>query len=435
MLPQRSLYARIFRTILTLGLINLAVVLLAVELVYEDMEETSLTEALTEEYYFFANRIDGPSPQSWQTALLTVHFLPEGDDGDSLPGLFNRTPVPFSDEVHIGNDTYLIITGQTASPAGALYLAQDISALENREDLLQSIGYLLFTLTMLMLSYALAKAGTGYIVSPLQRLSTRIRGIDPENPLTPMAQDYRDRELNDITRVLNGLLTELRNYIAREKSLISQTSHELRTPIAVISGALDVLDQRNTLTERDRETLTRIRNATNVMQADVNALLKLARKRDSQPELMPVALATTLNKLVEEFENCDPANAGRIDLQICQAAPCMRSDPAMVHMLIRNLLQNALRHTGGQVTLNLQETWLEIRDSGCGMPDSAIASLNDRDTLPNLPQGGIGLYLVRVIADYLGWEVRLANRPDQAGTLVRVTWPAECVIPPHQSLQ
>src|SRR5690606_25355083 len=116
------------------------------------------------------------------------------------------------------------------------------------------------------------------VVRPLHTLTQDIRRIEPGSRISRIESAYSDQELAEIASTLNELLGALDAYIRREKSLISLASHELRTPVAVIAGALDVLEQRDSLGEADRRTLSRIRRAADEMRNDVDALLKLARR-------------------------------------------------------------------------------------------------------------------------------------------------------------
>ncbi|MDX5444584.1 MAG: HAMP domain-containing histidine kinase [Zoogloeaceae bacterium] len=412
---KASLSRRLFRTILVIGLINVLVTLVAVDYVYEDVEDTILLRELALERDFLQAAITGPQPQSWQTAVLTATYLPAGASPDALPALFLHRSVPFSAEVQVGERTYLLSIERTATPPGVLYLAQDITLMESRETVLQ-VGLAAFAIAALALALLLARLGTRRIVAPLQELTRHIARIRPGTPFARLETHYREAELADIADMLNRLLAELDAYVQREKSLVSLASHELRTPVAVISGALDVLEQRDSLGAADRDTVARIRRAADEMRADVEALLKLARRADKDEQLEQVDLAAALKVLVEQ-QNCGtPAQRSRVHLRTAQPGPVVAADPALVRMLLRNLLQNALRHTRGAVRIDLGAHSLSIADEGEGLPDRVrkrLASPGDR----HVPDDGLGLFIVRLICERLGWLLQI-RRSDAGGTVL-----------------
>ncbi|MDX5364169.1 MAG: HAMP domain-containing protein, partial [Pseudazoarcus pumilus] len=254
-MSARSLARRIFRIIFAIGAINVAVTMVATEFIYEDVEDTILSLELAQEREFIEGRIEGEDVYVWKTALLTAFYVPDGKRFDELPALFAGRPVPFSAEVIEGNKSYLISIERAGRHPGVLYLAQDISILEDREDFVQ-IATALLCAGMLLLGLLLARHGTRRVVRPLHTLTQDIRRIEPGSRIARIESAYSDQELAEIASTLNELLGALDAYIRREKSLISLASHELRTPVAVIAGALDVLEQRDSLGEADRRTLT-----------------------------------------------------------------------------------------------------------------------------------------------------------------------------------
>ena len=174
---KSSLARRIFLTIFAIAAINVLVTLIAVEYIYEDMEDTILSLELAEERAFLERRIDAAEVRRWNSALLTAIYIPDGDRAE-LPALLSDRPVPFSAEVADGDKSYLISVERTTDPPGALYIAQDISLLEDREDFMQWAIALLCS-GMLVLGLLLARHGTARVLRPLRELTHEIRRIEP----------------------------------------------------------------------------------------------------------------------------------------------------------------------------------------------------------------------------------------------------------------
>ncbi|ENO89721.1 HAMP domain-containing sensor histidine kinase [Thauera linaloolentis] len=412
---KTSLSRRLFRTFFAIGLINVAVTLIVIESVYDDMEDSILQHELVLERAFLVQHISGAQVQSRDTALLTTLYVPDGESATELPEVFRNRPVPFSAEVEMADKTYLISIERTAEPPGVLYLAQDITLLESREAALRT-GWGAFALLALGVVALLTRIGTRRILGPLDDLTRHIARLQPGSPVARIDTRYEDLELADIAATLNQLLDALDAYVQREKSLVSLASHELRTPVAVISGALDVLAQRNSLSDADRRTVARIRRAADEMHADVDSLLKLARRSGDSDQPEDVDLADSVRAVVAELEDGAPQQAGRIICSLSKSAPVVRADPTLVRMLLRNLVQNAVRHTSGKVHIELGASSIGISDAGAGLPEHIRSRLN-APAGRLVPEDGLGLFIVRLICERLGWLLRV-RRSDAGGTVL-----------------
>ncbi|MCL7944219.1 HAMP domain-containing sensor histidine kinase [Marinobacter sp. ATCH36] len=416
---KSSLSRRLFRAMLLIGVINVAITLFVSEIIYEDLEEASLNIGLAAERAYFEERIAGDQVSSWTSALVIVLFVPEAATDVEIPSLFRGRPIPYADEVDIEDKTYLISIARTESAPGVLYLAQDITLLERQEESFQQVTFILFALSMLAISLALAKLGSARIIRPLQTLSEQIKTIRPDSSLKRIPAQYADEELNEIARVLNEMLKELDTYVRREKALVSLASHELRTPIAVISGALDVIDQRAPDNPANRRTLDRIRQATDKMHADVDALLKLAHRSSGQDKPGVVDLGLCVHRVKQELENSTPEYAGRVEHTVTREPATIEADQTLVHMLLRNLVQNALRHTRGCVYVSIDNDRLSVSDTGEGLPSHVRAKLDsDADEL-TVPEEGLGLFIVRLICERLNWQTRV-QRSGATGTQIDI---------------
>ncbi|MDF0752003.1 HAMP domain-containing histidine kinase [Marinobacter sp. 71-i] len=434
MTRKGSLSGRLFRTMLLIGIINAAITMVATELIYEDIEETSLTIGLADERAYFEERIAGDEVASWSSALLTAFFVPEGEENVELPHMFRGRPVPYAAEVDLEDETYLLSIAPTESVPGVLYLAQDISILENREDWFQEVGFVVFVVGMLAISLIIARLGSTRIIRPLQNLSSQIRKIQPDSSFKRIPAHYADEELNEIARVLNDLLKALDTYVRREKALVSLASHELRTPIAVISGALDVIDQRSPADPTNRKTLDRIRQATDKMQADVDALLKLAHRASGHDKADVVDLEVCARRVVTELENSAPQYVGRVKQAVTRHPATIEADQTLVHMLMRNLVQNALRHTQGLVYIGIEDDRLSISDAGEGLPSHVRARLDGNNDEQSVPADGLGLFIVRLICERLKWRLHVSHSGNK-GTNIQIVFHQESTDPSAQAEQ
>src|SRR5690606_29868243 len=200
----------------------------------------------------------------WDTPNLAVVFVPKGKSRPAvLPRVFQGLPDNYSGEIELGAETYLVTASTVESDL--LYVAKNRTHFEDREALF-NIALIIMVLAMVAFSLLLAVLSSRRIVRPLRQLAERISRIPVGGNMPRMETDYVDTELHSIAMTFNRFLDELESYVQREQSLLNLASHELRTPIAVMSGAIDILEQRDQLTPNDQATLRRVRRSCDEMR-------------------------------------------------------------------------------------------------------------------------------------------------------------------------
>lgn len=424
---MRSIAHRIYRVIALVSVVSVAAMFVSTTLVNEDLEHTMLGEEMAQEREFFLEQnpdltqpVHSVGPRRVLAYLPKVASTAPGQESrQDVPEIFEGRSAPFSGEISSQGETYLVSISEL--PEGILYLARNISHFEARERLFQMALLVVGGLIALM-AVALSIMAARRVVKPLGKLAEQIQQVPVGAHMVGLPTTWQDTELQTIAESFNDFVAQLQAYVRREKSLLSLASHELRTPIAVVSGALDILEQRDHLTPADKATVARIRRATSEMQNNVGILLALARK-DGGSSLSPVtlSLATELNKVLEDLSVDFPV-AARVVVQALAPAVVV-ADAAMVRMLLRNLVQNALQHTTARVYITLQANQFEIRDEGQGLgPSAREVLLGARHVADSEgPVGGLGLYLVTLMAERLGWVLALVDSSAQ-GTVVRVSY-------------
>jgi len=277
----------------------------------------------------------------------------------------------------------------------------------------------------------------GRSVRPIRQFAEALRARKPD-ALEPLPGGALPEEVRPVVVALNDLLARVQAASERERSFIADAAHELRTPLTALT--LQVQALAGTDLGRDRDEAVR-RLEAGVARATrlVEQLLALAREeRGGQRERGPVALAELAREVVEEMMPL--ADLRRIDLGIERAeAVEIAGEREGLRVLIRNLLDNAIRHTpeGGRVDVAVEggrgtaaAAALVVTDSGRGIPAAERERVFDR--FYRLPGGepagsGIGLALVRSIARHHDADVQLEDGPDGKGLRVRVAFAATAV--------
>lgn len=416
---KSSLTRRLTWTLFVLIASTAATSLFIVEAFVDDVENTILDLELKADADYFKEQLRNNEFQPVKTARLETVFLPEGADESRLPHYFQSHTPPFSLEIEVGETTLLVVGEQVSEPQGRLFLAQDITIMENREYLVQLV-LLGVAAVMLLIGFFIARAAAQYLVRPFRKLIHQVLGTEPGSAMPRIDTSYRDQEFFDIAQAFNRFLSELERHILREKSFVKLASHELRTPLAVMSGALDVLEQRGSMTEADQKTLNRVRRAMQTMRDDTEVLLELARSEASTDVPSHIVMMEMVQATIDDLEHGDPRQSGRVRVFVDHSDLSVRAHPVLVRMLLRNLLQNALRHTQSDVEVHLSSDGILIKDFGHGLPEQVAQNLSvARDSGQNAEQSDpfnnttFGLLIVRLVCERLGWSLKVLQSDDR----------------------
>jgi two-component system OmpR family sensor kinase len=267
-------------------------------------------------------------------------------------------------------------------------------------------------------------------LDPLERLTQTVRSRAPTAlealPVAGLPDDVRP-----LVEALNDLLTRLARVLERDRAFVADAAHELRTPLTALNLQLGTLDVAQTEAER-AEARARLSGGLQRAARLVEQLLALARVEPGERE---PAVEVRLDEVVREVvvAALPQADASRIDLGIGRLdSTSVHGHPETLAILIRNLIDNAVRHTpeGGVVDVALekdsQQVRLRVTDSGPGIAPHERERVFDRFyRVPGTSAvgSGLGLAIVRTIATQHGAQVSLGSGPDGQGLLVTVEFP------------
>lgn len=419
-MASHSIARHIYRAILAVSSVSIFIMITAVLVVNEDLEKTMLMEAFNQERDYIIQSSKEDYLLMWDTPNLAILYVPDGHPTPAnIPSVFQELPESgFSGEIKTGNETHLVSIRRTDH--GLFYIAKNITHFEEREAHF-NIALLFTALAIFGFSLVLAKVGSKHVIQPLKELSEKISKIPAGRHMPRLASHDLDTELQAIAITLNHFLDELEAYVQREKLLISLASHELRTPIAVISGAMDVIEARGQLNADDAVTFKRIRQSCDEMRDNVETLLRLSRR---DPEINPpplIDLHSVLQEVMDDLKvSHDAANRLRL---LVKSKTSVHADPTMVRMLLRNLIQNAIQHTRKEVQITLTNEAIEIADQGPGL-DTSLREVLQGERTPSIDSGspgGLGLYIVTLMTTRLGWRITVGEAHHH-GTLTRVVF-------------
>lgn len=294
-----------------------------------------------------------------------------------------------------------------------------------------NIAPFLFGLPLLA---AFAMLAVYFGLRPLRMLTQSLRQLSPEQ-LEPVAVHDVPREIVPVVGALNSLLERIVRTIENERRFTADASHELRTPLAALQAQVQAARLSDNKGER-MECLAKALQGADRMSHLVGQLLTLSRldEASSPPDAETISLAELAQECCAELGV--GALAKHIEIELAaEAQPAVSGSTDMLRIMFRNLLDNAIRYTpeGGQVKVVLRlapggQAEIEIADSGAGVSDDNLALLGQRfNRLNQAGESGVGLGLsiVRRIAEIHKAEIAFARATELGGLSVKVTFPPQ----------
>ena len=268
----------------------------------------------------------------------------------------------------------------------------------------------------------------------LHGLEDAIGRISPEHPEEKL--DMGDSDLQGLEDAINGLLSRMHQAYRQQAQFVSDASHELRTPIAVIQGYAGMLDRWGKQDEKVLdESIAAIKSEAGYMSKLVEQLLFLARGDTgrNRMEFKEISLGELMEEVCEDCRVIDKGHDYRLEKR--SEARCS-GDWDMLKQCARILTDNALKYTpeGGLICLRTYtnaagEACLEVQDSGIGVSAEDMQHMFDRfyrsDPARARQSGGtgLGLAIARWIVDRHGGHFEVLSR-EGLGTRMTVCLPA-----------
>jgi len=319
------------------------------------------------------------------------------------------------------------------SDAAGRFLVQVGERYEVREELAGSVAeHLMHPLAIAVPGLALLVwLAVGWGLRPLQRIAREVGARAPDD-LAPFAPDDAPREALPLLRALEGLFARVAASIERERRFTADAAHELRTPLAAVKTQAQVALAARDERERDRaldQVVAGVDRATRL----VEQLLVLARLDPGAGVLQrgPVRLDGLAGECVAALAPSAAARGIALGLDAPQAA-VVHADATLVGVLLRNLIDNAIRYTpaGGNVEVTVARTadaaWVSVEDDGPGIPAAERERVTERFYRiagAGEDGSGLGLSIARRIAQLHGAALRLGEGGGGRGLRVEVRFP------------
>lgn len=363
--------------------------------------------------------------------LFGSESVPRPDIDLSAAALAHAT---FRNGVVDGKRVRIVTVMVTPKPLGQRIAFTLSASLAPNEALAREMLFALLPLQLVGIPLAalLAWLGLRYGLKPLHRLSGEIRKRRPDD-LTPLDPAAAPLEMKPLVMGFNELLQRAAAEQARQKSFIDSAAHQLRTPIAGLVLTTQLAHRAATLAEK-QDALTTIAAAAERSARLIEQLLALARAGHPDPQRLQVLDLARLARDVAAH-HLPQADRKRIDLGFAgdvDAPATVRGDEDLLHEMIANLVENAIRYTpaGGAVTVEVRhdanDVTVAVIDTGPGIPAEDRRRVFDafvRGGRHAEPGTGLGLAIAREIVEAHHGQIVLTEGEAGVGTRAIVTLP------------
>jgi signal transduction histidine kinase len=277
---------------------------------------------------------------------------------------------------------------------------------------------------ILLVATAIAWFVAGRLLRPVRELTTTAEAIT-ESDLTRRIPVEGNDEICRLAHTFNEMLDRLEAAFATQRAFIDDAGHELRTPITIVRGHLELMgDDPN---DR-RETLAVVTHELDRMARIVDDLLLLAKSE--QPDFVQPQAIELVDFTTELFAKAKALGDRDWRLE-AYAQGIVRADPQRVTQAMLNLARNAVEHTVPRAQIGLGSAWADgdlhlwVRDTGTGIDPTEHDRIFDRFARGSSGRrrsdgAGLGLAIVRSVAAAHGGRVDVASTPGKGATFTVV---------------
>ncbi len=284
---------------------------------------------------------------------------------------------------------------------------------------------LLLIYAALFIAYRWSQAA----LSPIVRLARQLEAVDLDRSGSVKLDlealgDSADGEVATMIDALTEFTERLDAALERERVFTRDAGHELRTPVAVFKGSLDLLERDAKRPRQDRLALARMRRTVQDMESLLETLLLLAREESAAFSGKATGISSLIREEVAAMRTLAEQRGNRLEMH-CDIDLRVEAPPQVVRIVVGNLLRNALTYTqDGKVEVVVFNAGIRIKDTGAGMSHEELANAFEpffrSDSSRNAAHGhGLGLSIVRRLARHYGWTVEASSEPGR-GTTVTV---------------
>ena len=323
-------------------------------------------------------------------------------------------------EVNYGEEEYHIAIQRLPDQQALVYLFYEVSALEFTERRKVSIRLVLIVGVILIFAMGLwiGWLTSRRVIAPVVHLSHIVDKSGPDNLPTDLSKSFYNDEVGVLAKGLEQAMKRVETFVEREQQFSRYASHELRTPVTIIKGAV-VLLKRKLSGEEDPawRPLMRIERSVTNMENIIETLLWLSREDMPIDQDQRFPLTPVVQETIEQ--NRYLIGNKPIDIEIIsEAEPQLALPTSFFQIALTNLIRNAIQHTpSGKISVVVKADRVLVTDSGAGMTANGLKHTSGHFT-GDIDEGfGLGLSIVQRLCNRFGWELDIESETDRGTTV------------------
>lgn len=309
-------------------------------------------------------------------------------------------------------------------PQHELHLLQVLVSTEQADQVLANFRALLALLAVAgaALSMGLGWWLAGSAIRPVMDTIRQAEAIELTGGKHRIETVTETEEMDRLVVVLNSMLARIDATFEAERRFLADVGHEIRTPLTVLRGDVEVALRKRRSREEYEEILEQSLEDIKGVSALADDLIMLARGESGAltPELEPIDVEALLRKVADKYRGAAKSAGAALEVE-CDPDAVVIGDRQLLERAIGNLVDNAIKYgaDGGSITLTARSTeagdvTLTVSDTGPGIPESERPSLFDRfergESGRRRARGsGLGLSIVKTIAETHGASVALRD--------------------------
>ena len=417
---KRGLRLRIGATFAVFSLLVVIIQAAFIVLVTDAQEEEFIEQILTEEMPRLRDsyRAFGSAALP-RGQLLKGYVLGPSDDEATIPLYLRTLDVGTHEIIHDGTEFHVHVREDGDA---RFYLVYDATRHEARMR-----KFALYLLVAVLSAVAVAGLAaywlSGVLVRQVSDLARRVSDLDPVAGAPRLAADHQDEEVSTLASAFDRYHERVAEIVEREKQFTSNVSHELRTPLTTIKTSCELLAQDPAITGKSAQRLEGIARAADRMTELAQAFLLLARDAplDRAQEVFQVKGAA--EEAAAPFRKSLAQRNIDFELRVPEHAVVRMPRPAF-NLALSNLLRNAATYTDhGRISVQYENGTLAVADTGRGIESRDLPRIFDRfyrgEVRRGGPEGaGVGLAIVKHLADRLEWRLGVSSEPGQGSTFI-----------------
>ena len=387
-------------------------------IINENIENQVWKTVLDMEFDYIKKRLD--VDPNFSHSFKDSFYWYDEQKNIEIPPVFKNLDSGIHDEVNYNNKKFVVMIEE--KPFKQI-LAMDITHIENHENMVL-LSILLLTFIVVALMVITAYWALGKLTRPILKIVNDISNLPP-NGIGQKIQldDSAPHESFLISNALNQYMDRIQRYIQREKTFINTASHELRTPISVISGAMEVALNHPDTHPNLYPHLQRAARVSHEMEELLTLLLTLARDKDRLERISEmIDIQLELPTIIEHHLFLCSGKKLVIKNEVKNSL-FVNAPAQVLRIAIGNLIRNAIENSdSGIIQIYIQNQTLFIVDPGQDMDAIAMSTFYTQLALSGEKGfAGIGLELILRLCEHFEWKLEFEPAHPK-GTIAMLTF-------------